>query len=57
MSRTSSPSQNVLLFIQTTESESLHVVFTEEFTLQCTHDVTIPGVADVQSVCTQYTAG
>ena len=58
-SRTSSLSemfQNVLLFIQTTESESSHVAFTEEFTSRCTQDVAIPGIADVQSVCNQYAA-
>ena len=48
--------QNVLLFIQTRESESSHVAFTEEFTSRCTQDVKIPGIADVQSVCTQYGA-
>ena len=58
-SRTSSLSemfQNVLLFIQTTESESSHVAFTEEFTSRCTQDTSISGVAEVQSICTQYAA-
>ena len=58
-SRTSSLSemfQNVLLFIQTTESETSHVAFTEEFTSRCTPDTAISGIAEVQSICTQYAA-
>jgi len=54
-SKTSSLSemfQNVLLFIQTTESESSHLAFTKEFTSQCTQDTAIPGVPEVQSICT-----
>ena len=39
-----------------TESESSHVVFTEEFTSRCTQDTSISGVAEVQSICTQYAA-
>ena len=46
--------QNVLLFIHTKESESSHVAFTEEFTSRCTQDIVISGVAEVQSICTQY---
>lgn len=48
--------QNVLLFIQTTESETSHVAFTEEFTSRCTLDTAISGIAEVQSICTQYAA-
>jgi len=48
--------QNVLLLIQTTESGSSLLAFTEEFTSQCTQDTAIPEVAEVQSVCTRYAA-
>ena len=48
--------QNVLLYVRTTESENLHVSFTEEFTSRSTMDSNIPGVSEIQSACTQYAA-
>jgi len=57
--RTSSLSEmfnNVLLFIESTKHETYHVAFTEEFTSRCTEDTGIAGVAELQSICTQYAA-
>ena len=48
--------QNVLLYARTAESEGSHVAFTEEFTSRCTEDSKIPGVPEIQSICTQYAA-
>ena len=48
--------QNVLLYVRTAESETSHVSFTEEFTSRSTVDSNMPGVSEIQSVCTQYAA-
>ena len=48
--------QNVLLYVRTAESETSHTSFTEEFTSRSTVDSDIPGVSEIQSVCTKYAA-
>ena len=48
--------QNVLLYVRTAESETSHTSFTEEFTSSSTVDSDIPGVSEIQLVCTKYAA-
>ena len=48
--------KNMLLSIESIKLETSHVAYIEEFTSHCTEDTAIAGVAELQSVCTQYAA-